>query len=60
MKDEVEAVYQEEKEEKAIRQAEMELKKRQNKIEHGKEIMSRPARTWFQTEKQKKKASGSF
>ena len=41
---------------KAIRQAEMELKKGQNIIEHNQEIMSRPARTWFQTEKQKKES----
>ena len=51
LKDEVAAVLKEEKEEKAIRQAEMELKKGENMIEHEKEIFSRPARTWFQSEK---------
>ncbi|KAI0348024.1 DEAD-domain-containing protein [Trametopsis cervina] len=56
MKDEISAVLQEEKEEKHIRQAEMELKKGQNIIEHEAEIHSRPARTWFQTGKEKDKA----
>jgi ATP-dependent RNA helicase DDX27 len=41
-----------------IRQAEMELKKGQNMIEHQDEIFSRPARTWFQSEKEKAKAVG--
>ena len=49
---------QEEKEEKALRQAEMELKKGENIMEHEKEIFSRPARTWFQTEKEKQNAKG--
>lgn len=39
-----------------LRQAEMELRKGQNMIEHEAEIYSRPARTWFQTEKEKSKA----
>ncbi|OAX42987.1 DEAD-domain-containing protein [Rhizopogon vinicolor AM-OR11-026] len=56
LKDEVTTVLQEEKEEKQIRQAEMELRKGQNMIEHQDEIFSRPARTWFQTEKEKAKA----
>jgi len=47
---------QEEKEEKQLRQAEMEVKKGQNLIEHEEEIYSRPARTWFQTGKEKAKA----
>ena len=38
----------------------MELKKGQNMIEHEAEIYSRPARTWFQTNKEKEKAEGSF
>ena len=58
-KDEVTAVLKEEKEEKAIRQAEMELKKGENMIEHEKEIFSRPARTWFQSEKEKLNAKGA-
>ena len=56
MKDEVAEVLKEEKEEKAIRQAEMELKKGENMLEHEKEIFSRPARTWFQSEKDKQSA----
>ena len=36
----------------------MELKKGQNMIEHEAEIFSRPARTWFQTGKEKAKAEG--
>ena len=52
MKGEVARVLKEEKEEKAIRQAEMELKKGENMLEHEKEIFSRPARTWFQSEKE--------
>ena len=51
LKDEVAAILKEEKEEKAIRQAQMELKKGENMIEHEQEIFSRPARTWFQSEK---------
>lgn len=74
LKDEVEAVLKEEKEEKAasgssavrndtngmlqMRQAEMELRKGQNMIDHEKEIYSRPARTWFQSTKDKQKAEG--
>lgn len=41
-----------------MRQAEMELKKGQNMIEHESEIYSRPARTWFQSSKEKQKAEG--
>lgn len=41
-----------------MRQAEMELKKKENIMEHEKEILSRPARTWVQTEKDKKSAQG--
>ena len=43
-----------------MRKAEMELKKGQNMIEHEAEIFSRPARTWFQSNKEKQKAEGSF
>ncbi|KAI0078894.1 DEAD-domain-containing protein [Panus rudis PR-1116 ss-1] len=56
LKDEISAVLQEEKEEKQLRQAEMELKKGQNLIEHEEEIFSRPARTWFQSGKEKAQA----
>ncbi|KIJ25753.1 hypothetical protein M422DRAFT_273273 [Sphaerobolus stellatus SS14] len=56
LKDEVQAVLKEEKEEKALRQAEMELRKSQNMLDHEKEIFSRPAKTWFQSTKEKQKA----
>ncbi|KZT74641.1 DEAD-domain-containing protein [Daedalea quercina L-15889] len=56
LKKEIAEILQEEKEEKQLRQAEMELKKGQNMIEHEEEIYSRPARTWFQSEKEKAKA----
>lgn len=58
LKDEITHVLREEKEEKQMRKAEMEVKKGQNLIEHQNEIFSRPARTWFQTG-QEKKASQS-
>jgi hypothetical protein len=41
-----------------LRQADMEVRKGQNMIEHEAEIFGRPARTWFQSEKEKKKAQG--
>ncbi|KII94365.1 hypothetical protein PLICRDRAFT_133018 [Plicaturopsis crispa FD-325 SS-3] len=56
LKSEVSAILVEEKEEKQLRTAEMELKKGQNIIEHKDEIYSRPARTWFQTGKEKTNA----
>ncbi|KAM5535451.1 hypothetical protein V8D89_010973 [Ganoderma adspersum] len=56
LKQEISEVLVEEKEERQLRQAEMELKKGQNMIEHEAEIFSRPARTWFQTGKEKAKA----
>jgi ATP-dependent RNA helicase DDX27 len=58
LKDEISEVIREEKEEKQLRQAEMELKKGQNMVEHQDEIFSRPARTWFQTGKEKQIAQG--
>ena len=48
---------QEEREERDIRKAEMEANKAENMIEHEAEIYSRPARTWFQTERQKKQVA---
>ncbi|KAL4243573.1 DEAD box helicase family protein [Abortiporus biennis] len=56
LKKEIAGVLEEEKEEKQLRQAEMELRKGQNMIEHEEEIYSRPARTWFQTGKEKEQA----
>ncbi|CAG8554337.1 3355_t:CDS:2 [Diversispora eburnea] len=56
LKDQIKEILQEEKEEKAIRQAEMELQKNQNLLTHEKEIYNRPARTWFQSEQKKKQS----
>jgi ATP-dependent RNA helicase DDX27 len=54
--EEVKDVMKQEKEDKVIRQAEMELKKSENLLQHANEIYSRPARTWFQSDKDKKKS----
>jgi len=60
LRSEVGEVLNEEKEEKAIRQADMEVTKGQNMIQHEEEIFGRPKRVWFQTEKEKQKAKGGF
>jgi len=46
----VSAVQDDEKEEKAIRVAEMEANKASNLIQHREEILARPPRSWFQSE----------
>lgn len=56
MGDDIEAILEDEKEEKQLLQVEMQLRKGENMIKHGDEIASRPRRTWFETEKDKKKA----
>ena len=56
---EVAAILEEEKEEMAIQQAQMELKKGENTIEHEKDMFSRPARTWFQSGKKNLNAKGA-
>lgn len=53
---EIKEIMQEEKEEKHLAQAEMQVRKGENMIEHEAEIKSRPKRTWFETEHDKKKA----
>ncbi|OWZ78364.1 ATP-dependent RNA helicase DRS1 [Cryptococcus neoformans Bt85] len=59
-KDDIQEILKEEKEEKLLRQADMEIKKGQNMVEHEAEIFSRPARAWFQSgkEKQASKSAG--
>uniref|UniRef100_A0A2P2KF34 DEAD-box ATP-dependent RNA helicase 28 n=4 Tax=Rhizophora mucronata TaxID=61149 RepID=A0A2P2KF34_RHIMU len=47
-------ILQEEREERALRKAEMEATKAENMIAHKDTIFSRPKRTWFVTEKEKK------
>ncbi|KAI3464819.1 hypothetical protein Pfo_021482 [Paulownia fortunei] len=54
MEDQVSSILQEEREEMALRKAEMEATKAENMIAHKDEIYSRPKRTWFVTEKEKK------
>ncbi|KAE9591041.1 putative RNA helicase [Lupinus albus] len=54
MEDQVAEVLQEEREERVLRKAEMEATKAENMITHREEIYSRPKRTWFVTEKEKK------
>ena len=56
MEDEIDEIIQEEKEERQLAQAEMQVKRGENLIEHEAEIKGRPKRTWFETEHDKKKA----
>lgn len=56
MADEIEAILREEKEEKQLAQVEMQVTKGENMIKHETEIMSRPKRTWFETEREKQDA----
>lgn len=51
----IEEVLQEEQQAKEIIQAEMQLTKAENIMKHGQEIKSRPKRTWFESEADKKK-----
>lgn len=55
-KDTIDEVLEEEKLAKEILQAEMQLEKASNIMKHEKEIHSRPKRTWFQSEQEKKQA----
>lgn len=57
--DEVDEVLEEEKTEKQLAQAEMQVNKSENFMKHGAEIMARPKRTWFETEQQKRAAKKS-
>ena len=52
----IEAIFQEEREEKHLSRVEMEVTKGENLIEHEAEIKSRPKRTWFESERDKRKA----
>ncbi|KAH8698874.1 P-loop containing nucleoside triphosphate hydrolase protein [Talaromyces proteolyticus] len=54
--DEIQEILREEKEEKQLAQVEMQTAKGENMLKHESEIMSRPKRTWFETEKQKQDA----
>ncbi|ORX37774.1 P-loop containing nucleoside triphosphate hydrolase protein [Kockovaella imperatae] len=59
MEEDITEILKEEREEKALRQADMEVRKGQNMVEHEAEIFARPARTWFQTEKEKQAAKNA-
>ncbi|CCE65851.1 hypothetical protein TPHA_0N00700 [Tetrapisispora phaffii CBS 4417] len=52
----IDDILDEEKQEKEILRAEMELRKGENLMKHKTEIQARPRRTWFQTEDEKKNA----
>jgi ATP-dependent RNA helicase DDX27 len=53
LEEEIDEVLEEEKVEKQLSQAEMQVTKHQNIIKHQSEIMSRPKRTWFSSEREK-------
>lgn len=50
----VDEILEEEKTQKLLQQAERDIQKGENLIKHEEEIKSRPKRTWFETEKEKK------
>jgi ATP-dependent RNA helicase DDX27 len=54
MEDEIDEILKEEKEEKQLASASMELTRGENLVKHEDEIMSRPKRTWFESEKEKR------
>ncbi|KAG8754348.1 nucleolar DEAD-box protein required for synthesis of 60S ribosomal subunit [Serendipita sp. 396] len=56
LQDNVKHILEEEKESKHMRKAEMELQKGENLLKYEEEIHSRPARTWFQSSKEKLKS----
>jgi ATP-dependent RNA helicase DDX27 len=56
MQDEIEEILDEEKEDKQLAQAEMQVRRGENIIAHETEIMGRPKRTWFETEQAKREA----
>lgn len=56
---EIEEILKEEKEDKLMAQAEMQVRKGENIMLHEEEIKGRPKRTWFETEADKLKAKKS-
>ncbi|KAJ1948748.1 nucleolar DEAD-box protein required for synthesis of 60S ribosomal subunit [Linderina macrospora] len=54
--DQVKEVMEQEKQEKMLKDAEMEVTKASNLITHQEEIQNRPRRTWFQSTKQRKES----
>ncbi|DBA00618.1 TPA: hypothetical protein N0F65_007747 [Lagenidium giganteum] len=57
MADDIQAIMKEETMERRLREAEKEATRAQNMLVHQDEISARPARTWFLTEKEKKKVA---
>jgi len=56
MQEEIDEILNEEKEKKQLAQAEMQVIRGENLINYENEIMSRPKRTWFESEKGKREA----
>ncbi|RPB20195.1 DEAD-domain-containing protein [Terfezia boudieri ATCC MYA-4762] len=57
---EIEEILKEEKEEKQLSQVEMQVRKGENMIKHEAEISSRPQRSWFQSQQDKKNAKDAM
>ena len=58
LSDEVEAVLEEEREQKLLGQAEVQVRRAENRVLHEEEILARPRRTWFESEREKRVARG--
>ncbi|KAK5047934.1 nucleolar DEAD-box protein required for synthesis of 60S ribosomal subunit [Exophiala bonariae] len=56
MEADIEAILKEEKEEKQLAQVETQITRGENLVKHEAEIMARPRRTWFESEKDKRDA----
>ena len=56
LEDDVEEILTLEKEEKLLANADMQVRSKENFVEHQDEIMSKPKRTWFESETEKRKA----
>ncbi|TKW28557.1 hypothetical protein SEVIR_3G335900v4 [Setaria viridis] len=54
LEDQISTIIREEREEMLVRKAEMELAKVENMMAHKDDIYSRPKKTWFTTEREKK------
>jgi ATP-dependent RNA helicase DDX27 len=60
LEDAVKEIYEEEKMDKEMRVAEMKVEKMENMMKYADEIKGRPARTWFQSNKEKEAAKGNI
>ncbi|KAK5001969.1 nucleolar DEAD-box protein required for synthesis of 60S ribosomal subunit, partial [Cryomyces antarcticus] len=59
LEDDIEAVLQEEKEERQLASMDMQVRRADNIIVHEAEIKARPKRTWFESEADKRTAKAS-